>query len=161
MWGAEVLLMTMLVATPKFATVKSSAQLAPITGESCAYWEWAAGKEEDGVWSYVASSRHSRESVALRVDGQRVEVPIPQLRLYLKPTKVVQVTSLDALPERAKKDGVRADELPLTLAEFCLAPARRYHVRRETKGKTEIYHLSDRPFDTKRPATPYYASWTH
>ncbi len=168
MWGVEVLLTMVIAASPvkssSEATVKIANEKSPITKRACAYWEWVAGRAEDGHWNIVASSRHSRAAVTLVVDAEAIEVPLSRLRLHLEPAHRAEAKSLDALPSAAQKDGVEASELPLTVAEFCLEPGRTYYVRHATEKKTPVVHVSDRPFEggeTATALTPRYQAWSH
>lgn len=166
MWGVEVMLMAIaaLPVESTTATVKTANETSPIEARTCAYWEWAAGRVEDGHWKVVASSRHSRAAVTLVIDGASEEFPLSRLRLHLEPSSVAVAKAVDALPAAALKDCVEARELPLTVSEFCLEPNRTYYVRRAVEQKRTVLHVSDRPFEDERtatPLTPRYQAWSH
>lgn len=152
-------------------------QHAPLSGQRCAYWEWAVGQRHELGWSITYGQGATDTEVELQAGGARARLPLGKLRTHLAPTWSQKYEALEVLPPFLAPLKLTEADLPLDAAEYCLMPQKTYfgrlvqitiHLPPEGQGDPvpqtrELLLLSDAPIlgQPQQPVTPHYQGWSY
>jgi len=147
-------------------------QPAPLSGQRCAYWEWAVGQRHELSWSITYGQGATDTEVELQAGGARARLPLGKLRTHLAPTWSKKYDALEALPPLLAPLKLTQADLPLDAAEYCLLPQKTYfgrlvqitiHLPPEGQADPlpqtrELLLLSDAPIlgQPQQPVKPHY-----